>query len=71
MHPIAFYRRARGWRQRDLAEKLDVSTNAVQGWERGILPRPATFLKLAEVLGVDPLRLARENQKWAQGSKGR
>ena len=71
MHPIAFYRRARGWRQSDLAEKLGVSTNSVQAWERGTAPRPATFLKLAEVLGVDSLRLARESQKWKQGSKGR
>lgn len=70
MHPIAWYRRVKGWRQRDLAQQLGVSANAVQGWERGVAPRPATFRKLAEVLGVDALRLARENQKWEQARKG-
>lgn len=66
MHPIAFYRRAKGWRQSDLAELLSVSTTAVQAWERGVMPRPAAFRKLAEVLGVNSLRLARENQKWSR-----
>ena len=71
MHPVALYRRAKGWRQSDLAKELGVSTNAVQGWERGVMPRPAAFRKLAEVLGVDSVRLARENEKWDKGRGGR
>jgi hypothetical protein len=34
----------------------------------GAKPRPAAFRRLAQVLGVDPLRLARESQRWEQGA---
>jgi len=67
LHPIALYRRAKGWGQKELARELGVSLGAVQGWERGAKPRPAAFKRLAQVLGVDPLRLARESQRWEQG----
>jgi hypothetical protein len=34
------------------------------------MPGPAAFRKIAEVLGADSLRLARENQKWERRRKG-
>ncbi len=64
MHPIARYRRAKGWTQGALAKEVGVTTNAVQAWERGTLPRPMHMPKLAEVLGVEALKLQDELGAW-------
>ncbi len=64
MHPIARYRKAKGWTQSALAAQLEVSLTSVQGWERGATPRPPMLVKLAGVLGVDALRLLSEMEAW-------
>ena len=64
MHPIKRYRIARGWTQRELAQRVGVSVNAVQAWESGSRIRPGNLARLAEVLGVDPLRLLNEIEEW-------
>ncbi|HOX69819.1 MAG TPA: XRE family transcriptional regulator [Burkholderiaceae bacterium] len=51
----------KGWDQKQLAEELGVSGQAVTNWLRGVdFPRPATLLKLASTLalGFDQLVLA-------------
>ena len=65
MHPIARYRKAKGWTQTDLAQELGVSMSTVQSWERGAQPRPRHLRRLAEVLGVDGLQLLTEVTDWA------
>ncbi len=52
---------AKGWDQKQLAEELGVSGQAVTNWMKGVdFPRPATLLKLASTLalGFDQLVLA-------------
>ena len=50
---IKMYRDAKGWSQEKLAEKLDVSFQAVSSWERDeYRPEFDTFIKLTEVLEV-------------------
>ncbi|WP_428421104.1 ImmA/IrrE family metallo-endopeptidase [Methylibium sp.] len=54
---------AKGWDQKQLAEELGVSGQAVTNWMKGVdFPRPATLLKLASTLalGFDQLVLADE-----------
>lgn len=46
-------RDARGWRQEDLATRMDVRAITVSRWERGrFLPEVADFRRLADILGV-------------------
>lgn len=71
MHPIARYRKARGWTQAALAQRVGVSTNTVQAWEKGAEPRPTLRPKLAEVLGVDSLQLLIEVEDWQAASSER
>lgn len=68
MHPIAFYRTAKGWTQTDLARLTDVSLTSVQAWERGAGPRPNKLPKLAELFGVDSVQLLREINAWKPGN---
>ncbi|MBR3377163.1 MAG: helix-turn-helix domain-containing protein [Mogibacterium sp.] len=50
---IRMYREAKGWSQEKLAEKLDVTFQAVSSWERDeYRPELETFIKLTEVLEV-------------------
>ena len=67
VHPIARYRRLKGWTQADLAEHLGVSLNTVQRWEKGRVPRPGHFAALASALGINTLQLDAALQEW--GSK--
>ena len=64
MHPVARYRRAKGLTQKGLAHAVGVTLQAVQGWEKGTLPRADRLPRLAEVLGVDPFQLDGELQAW-------
>ena len=50
---IRMYREAKGWSQEKLAEKLDVTFQAVSSWERDeYKPEFKTFIKLIEILEV-------------------
>lgn len=44
-------RKARGWTQAQLAERVGASRRAVQEWEHGVTPSPLYRLHLANVLG--------------------
>ena len=49
---MAAARRARGWTQESLAERVGVSRQAVAKWERGAaLPGPGNLLALRQCLG--------------------
>ena len=69
MHPIAFYRKAKGWTQADLATRIAATVTTVQSWERGLGPRARTIPQLAELLGVDPHSFLREIEAWKGGTK--
>ena len=53
---IGSHRKNIGLTQKELAEKVGVSTNTVARWERSESePSFSDFLKLCEVLGINPL----------------
>lgn len=53
MQTIRELREQRGWTQRELAAKLDVTVTTVSGWERRAYePRASQLRRLAQVLGV-------------------
>lgn len=53
MKSIRQLREERGWRQLDLANKLDVVPATVYNWERGTHePKASQLRALAEVFGV-------------------
>ncbi len=55
---IASLRKEKGWTQRELAEKLNVTDKAVSKWERGVgFPDIKTIEPLAEALGVSILEI--------------
>jgi len=59
MHLLKQYRVAKGLTLEELAGRIKVSRASVSNWETGRgLPRPKTYLRLARVLGLTPLRLA-------------
>jgi len=64
MHPIARYRRVRGWTQTQLAAQIDVSLNTVQRWEMGRMPRPRYLVALAEAIRVEPMELQTALEEW-------
>jgi transcriptional regulator with XRE-family HTH domain len=45
-------RKARGWTQAQLAERVGASRRAVQDWEAGVVPSPLYRRALANVLGL-------------------
>ena len=50
---IKFFRKERGLSQKQLANKVNVSQQAVAAWESGrAYPRSDTLVHLAEVLGA-------------------
>lgn len=50
---ITELRKAKGWTQKDIAEKLNVSISAVSKWERGLnYPDLSLMEPLAEILGI-------------------
>lgn len=51
-------RRARGWKQGDLARRMGVGQQAVSSWERGVAkPVDDDLARLAEELAIDPALL--------------
>jgi len=53
---------AKGWDQKQLAEVLGVSAQAVTNWMKGVdFPRPATLLKLATTLSLSFEQLVRSD----------
>lgn len=66
MHPIKRYRMAKGLTQTQLAEKVGVTYQTVQLWEKATAPWPKHLTKLAGVLGVEPLQLVNELESWKQ-----
>ena len=55
---IASFRKAKGWTQAELGEKIGVSNQAVSKWENGTtLPDTALLPDIAAVLGVTPNEL--------------
>ena len=49
------YRKARGWKQEDLAERSGYSRSSIINWENGKrAPRTVDIDKLAMVLGISP-----------------
>ncbi len=49
---IASQRSLRGWKQNELAARLDVSPNIVSRWESGVLPTAERLIQLADLFGV-------------------
>lgn len=50
---IVYYRQLRGWSQKELAEKADVSPSNLSVWENNKQnPHPFRWKKISEVLGV-------------------
>ena len=70
MHPIKRLRRARGLTQKALGERAGVTLQAVQGWEKGSVPRAEKLPRLAEVLGVEPVDLDEAIAAWNRGERG-
>lgn len=55
---IAGLRKAQGWSQQDLSNKIDVGVSTVSRWERGLHGGYSSNVKkLAEVLKVSPALL--------------
>jgi len=67
-HPIAQYRRARGWTQAQLAAELGVHRNTVAGWENGRRPYPIHVPKLAQAFAIAPVQLQVEIDRWRQAN---
>jgi len=60
MNILKQHRVAKGLTLEKLAKKIKVSRASVSNWETGLtLPQPKTYPKLARVLGMTPLELAR------------
>ena len=56
-------RKKNGWSQEELAEKMNVSRQAVSKWETGAAdPSTANLLALAKLYGVSPEELLRSAQ---------
>ncbi|MBQ8236297.1 MAG: helix-turn-helix transcriptional regulator [Clostridia bacterium] len=50
---IRYYRKQRGYTQREFAKKLCISTQAVSKWENGhTFPDLPTFIRIADLLYV-------------------
>lgn len=55
---IALLRKRKGLKQAELAEKLDITSNAVSKWERGLcMPDVSKLDSVAEILGVSVIEL--------------
>lgn len=66
---IALLRRQRGWSQEDLADRLEVSRQAVSKWEGGACaPDLDKILKMSELFGVTTDYLLKEEAPQAQAA---
>lgn len=52
-HRILERRRELGWTHQKLADEMDVELRTAQRWQKGTLPRLATLMRLADVMGVE------------------
>lgn len=57
---IAQLRQARGWTQRETAERLRIEEQSLQRFERGANLTLRTLVKLAKILGVEPQDLFKD-----------
>lgn len=58
LSPLARHRVARGLKQQDLAALMRVKPSTIHSWESGkFRPEPDRISKLAQHLGVEPLRV--------------
>ena len=66
---LAEQRKAKGFTQRELAEKLFISDKAVSKWERGLsMPDISLLVPLAEILDVSVTELLEGKRKaWSAG----
>ena len=55
---LRYWRIARGYGVRELARRAGIMHRTVIRLERGEPGQPATFRKLASVLGIEPLQIA-------------
>ena len=61
---LAAIRRKKGWKQRDLSERLGMSQSFVAKYERGFRQLDVSdFLWIARTLEVDPKRIIRRIEK--------
>jgi transcriptional regulator with XRE-family HTH domain len=69
MDDLRTLRRARFLTQKELAAKVGVSYQTIQGWESGgVRPRLRQIPKLAEALNVDPAELATMLKAGSEGN---
>lgn len=54
---LALARKKRGWTQAYVAEKVEVSIDAVRRWESGRLPYPASIQRLCRLFALSPQEL--------------
>jgi transcriptional regulator with XRE-family HTH domain len=71
VHPIERARRVKGWTQADLAQRVGVHVNTVQGWEKGAQPRPKHLAQLAAALEVDGGELLDQIVRFEPEASGR
>ena len=55
-------RTAKGWSQRDLAQKMEVSQQTIAHWESGGVPRGKRHEKLWELLGTESVTPTNGNE---------
>lgn len=69
---VARLRKQRGYKQSDIASKLDVTQSVVAKWESDkVRPRPQTLLELAAVLEVSPEMLSEHQANGHPAAKSR
>ena len=60
---MKLHRRAKGWTQFDMAEKMGLQQTIISSWEVGRrVPTPKNIIKIAEALDVDALYLLKEDE---------
>jgi transcriptional regulator with XRE-family HTH domain len=57
MNVIEIHRRAKGWTQEELADRVGTSNRVVSMWECGGCPSRKFLQKLADVLGLTTLQI--------------
>jgi transcriptional regulator with XRE-family HTH domain len=62
---IEIHRRAKGWTQRQLADRVGCSTQIVCLWESGKIPSRKYLQKVADALEVTPLQIVESSNSAA------